>query len=568
MVTLCQHTSLTRVLAFAIGTLISSPTIAMADSYVTDVARRLVGTMDSSNQAVEDPRFFDVTLLHCAVGVRGGRSDARYLLLEQAVSVSQERPYRVRFLEISEPGDGDDDAQETDVQIVSYQPIDGSRWIGLCDRAPRQRQLDVAALGAPRCTVRLEKQDDVYAGGALPGECQSGLRGAAYVTSEVRLGRDWMESWDRGFDSEGRQVWGSRSGPYRFERVNADEQAPRVVEVAAAISGRSDNWAQTQGQPRDFVPASYSICPIKTTASALPPGSRVSFVSQELMLPGSTEPFVRERVYAFFPSGQRIGFTSWDFLPGATPNVTCENSAVERERFEGRHVDWASGCSMEFEPAGRGIYRGRTLEGGCPSTYRGATRLEIESELRDGVFNVWERWYDADDQQVAGATEGPYAYRRIPPCSKGDVPPLFQDHVGMWQGTVHQVDREGRLERAFEGTFDVRLRGCQYWQQNSYDLRSGSTLVLQFNGRFRAGRLTLTTPNYDDFEGEAWTSNDVLFFRSQRGSGDAARRIVETITLQGPTQRVRSSQVFNGEGDFEGVVFINEERRSRSLPAP
>jgi len=50
--------------------------------------------------------------------------------------------------------------------------------------------------------------------------CESTLRGAAYATSEVRLTLARMESWDRGFDRPGTQVWGATEGPYIFERVS------------------------------------------------------------------------------------------------------------------------------------------------------------------------------------------------------------------------------------------------------------------------------------------------------------------------------------------------------------
>jgi CpeT protein len=46
--------------------------------------------------------------------------------------------------------------------------------------------------------------------------CPSNLRGATYATSEVVVQHDKMISWDRGFDSRDKQVWGAEKGGYIF----------------------------------------------------------------------------------------------------------------------------------------------------------------------------------------------------------------------------------------------------------------------------------------------------------------------------------------------------------------
>ena len=58
-----------------------------------------------------------------------------------------------------------------------------------------------------------------YTGATHDRDCESRLRGAAYATTEVRIDAQGMTSWDRGYDAEGRQVWGATEGGYRFKRV-------------------------------------------------------------------------------------------------------------------------------------------------------------------------------------------------------------------------------------------------------------------------------------------------------------------------------------------------------------
>ena len=80
------------------------------------------------------------------------------------------------------------------------------------------------------CTVhgdlRARDLDEPFVGLTTRGDCGSNLRGASYATSEVRITLDGVDSWDRGFDDSGRQVWGAVAGPYRFDRLSDDPPSP------------------------------------------------------------------------------------------------------------------------------------------------------------------------------------------------------------------------------------------------------------------------------------------------------------------------------------------------------
>ena len=69
------------------------------------------------------------------------------------------------------------------------------------------------------CSVFLERVDEIrFAGETRGAGCKSTLRGASYATSQVVVTREGIESWDRGFDANGRQVWGAEKGAYVFKR--------------------------------------------------------------------------------------------------------------------------------------------------------------------------------------------------------------------------------------------------------------------------------------------------------------------------------------------------------------
>ena len=72
------------------------------------------------------------------------------------------------------------------------------------------------------CGLHLKKTlQGSIAGGTRGTDCSSTRSGASYQTEEITLGSLEIRSWRRGFDSQGRQVWGSSRGPTIFDRSNA-----------------------------------------------------------------------------------------------------------------------------------------------------------------------------------------------------------------------------------------------------------------------------------------------------------------------------------------------------------
>ena len=53
----------------------------------------------------------------------------------------------------------------------------------------------------------------------LPREgCQAEVRGAVRITNRIILHQEGMDTWDRGFDESGNQVWGAEDEAYQFRR--------------------------------------------------------------------------------------------------------------------------------------------------------------------------------------------------------------------------------------------------------------------------------------------------------------------------------------------------------------
>ena len=74
------------------------------------------------------------------------------------------------------------------------------------------------------CDVVLRRgSEGIFVGATVGSGCASDLSGAAYATSVVTVWPDRLETWDRGFDAAGEQVWGAEEGPYIFLRQPAED---------------------------------------------------------------------------------------------------------------------------------------------------------------------------------------------------------------------------------------------------------------------------------------------------------------------------------------------------------
>lgn len=191
---------------------LSSIAIAAAALPARDeVARLLTGEMTTAAQAARDREYYPIHFSSCSVTVAGDSSDSVFLYVEQAVEMARERPYRQRIYEIRALASGE-------VESVIHRLENEGLFVGFCARA--ERTLPAAAVLPAECSVTLRRVGEFrYLGQTPEGGCASTFQGAVKTTSEVELFSEGVNSWDRGWDAEGRQVWGPAGGAYEFRRV-------------------------------------------------------------------------------------------------------------------------------------------------------------------------------------------------------------------------------------------------------------------------------------------------------------------------------------------------------------
>jgi len=171
----------------------------------------MTGSFSSATQAAADSSYFDIRLEMARIWTE--RGDGYWFYVEQAVAGNTDRPYRQRVYRVAHV---EDDLFRSEVFLLPDPDCHVGEWRKeepLHGLSPDDLEVRSG------CTVFLRL--DVwgrFAGGTVGRGCTSALRGAAYATSEVVVGPGRIESWDRGLDESGRQVWGAETGPYIFIR--------------------------------------------------------------------------------------------------------------------------------------------------------------------------------------------------------------------------------------------------------------------------------------------------------------------------------------------------------------
>lgn len=169
------------------------------------------GSFNSEQQSIEDSTYFNISLHMYPIW----KDKGHWLYVEQALNAKQDQPYRQRIYEINKVND-------SVFSSTIYTLPNDSLYIGKWRDPDFLDQLPIDSIVKRKgCEVYLSRiGDTIFTGATKPKSCESSLRGASYATSEVDIYPGKIVSWDRGFDTEGNQVWGAEKGGYIFLKIN------------------------------------------------------------------------------------------------------------------------------------------------------------------------------------------------------------------------------------------------------------------------------------------------------------------------------------------------------------
>jgi CpeT/CpcT family (DUF1001) len=197
-----------------------APTAAAANltQQAEQVVQHLEGILSTAQRAAANPKVANVTMTTCRVQVANPPAGSIYLYQEQAIHDKLTHPYRQRILEISSSP-----ASQT-IRSRSYKLADQAKWINFCDRA--DRQIQPQDFPTVVCAVFLKPTAEGFSGTTEATGCPANVRGAVMIRNRIRLHPNGMDTWDRGYDAQGKQVWGAGDAPYQFLRP-AGKMSPK-----------------------------------------------------------------------------------------------------------------------------------------------------------------------------------------------------------------------------------------------------------------------------------------------------------------------------------------------------
>lgn len=171
----------------------------------------LSGSFNSTEQSRKVKGYFDISL--AMVRVWKGDKKSRWLYVEQAVTKRLSRPYRQRVYQLRQVG-------PNRFTSTIYKVTIAKQLAGKAHNPKVLIQLKRKHLRLLKgCAIYLTYRGGKFRGSTKKRECTNRWRGASYATSEVVITPQSLYSWDRGWNSKGKQIWGARKGGYMFRRV-------------------------------------------------------------------------------------------------------------------------------------------------------------------------------------------------------------------------------------------------------------------------------------------------------------------------------------------------------------
>jgi hypothetical protein len=186
-----------------------SQSLPVTQKSLKKLAATMAGEFDSNDQADADKSYYHIVLRMKPMWTQ--RDDGYWFYVEQAVTTSEDKPYRQRVYHLYL-------ADDSTIVSKVYEMKNPQNYTGAWAAVSRLEALTPDSLvDRQGCSIYLRQVEKGVYKGSTPGkECMSSLRGAAYATSEVTIYPDRMISWDRGWNEAGQQVWGAENGGYIF----------------------------------------------------------------------------------------------------------------------------------------------------------------------------------------------------------------------------------------------------------------------------------------------------------------------------------------------------------------
>jgi len=182
------------------------------DPQLRNFSELFTGKFSSTKQAEKDASYSSVILINTPIW----KDRSGYWLYhelhdeENSTFIYNQRIINIRRLD------------STVIRTISYIIPNKKKYINAWKDTSIFNNLNVDSLTIrDGCDVYFKKMTStIYQGKTKKGNCLSSFsKKIAYTTSDIVISNDQISSWDRGYCSNKKQVWGKIQGPYKFIRV-------------------------------------------------------------------------------------------------------------------------------------------------------------------------------------------------------------------------------------------------------------------------------------------------------------------------------------------------------------
>jgi hypothetical protein len=195
------------------------------------------------------------------------------------------------------------------------------------------------------------------------------------------------------------------------EQAQVDSAQPAIEVDHAEIvyiwmEGDFDSTQQSASNS-DYHTISLRMCTVE-----LPDlGPRILYVEQAVT--SSLGAPYRQRLYSIEAVDGRVASRVFSMSDELEADLVGACDAQEINPIDVDQVVERLGCTVWLEPDGNERYVGGTEGSDCTSTMSGASYATSEVIVEPLRISSWDRGWGVDEQQVWGATSGPYEFARV-----------------------------------------------------------------------------------------------------------------------------------------------------------
>ncbi|GAA0725091.1 hypothetical protein GCM10009430_30220 [Aquimarina litoralis] len=191
-------------------------TNVVTDPELEGFVRILTGKFSSKKQAKEESGYAAVCLINTPIW----KHQSGYWFYQELFSEEKSTAiYNQRIINIKR-------VDSITLSSTSYIIPNQKKYINGWKNPSLFDQLTTDSLTVREgCDVYFKKKTStIYQGKTSKNSCSSSFsKKILYTTSNIVISSKKISSWDRGYDKEGKQVWGKIQGPYNFIRVTENQ---------------------------------------------------------------------------------------------------------------------------------------------------------------------------------------------------------------------------------------------------------------------------------------------------------------------------------------------------------